>query len=136
MDLSDVSIEQWGVVEQSSIAAIVEDSRRIIHARQALRDAAVSYLDRLTWHVRPEDQGQMIEVAWAAVGEAGVLRRRSDRSARETTYSLHPWLDVLPAGLSEDDVQWEPWNGTLGCEDEGRGLTAAAAEAIAMEVAS
>ena len=86
----------------------------------------MSYLSDLTWHVRPQDQGQMIEVAWAAVGEAGVLRRRSDRSARETTYSLHAW---------RGGDSYEPWNGLIGCRIAGRELTAAEAEAIAMEVA-
>jgi hypothetical protein len=58
MDLSDVSIEQWCVVEQSSIAAIVEDSRRIIHARQALRYAAVSRAGNVARTIEPETENR------------------------------------------------------------------------------
>ena len=57
-----------------------------------------------TWHIPPEDQGQHVERAWAAAGEAGaVLRIRPRWNRGYTTYRLHRWR-------KGGDELWSPWN--------------------------
>lgn len=56
----------------------------------------------LTWHVAPEDQGQIVEVAYA-IWEEELVRRVSDGSDRSVSYAL----------VSLDDVESdkiEPWH--------------------------
>lgn len=65
--------------------------------------------ETLTFHVRPSDQGQIIEIAYAFDSENDrLIRRTTDRSARTSngapiatsTYSQHP-MPRRP---------FEPWN--------------------------
>ena len=57
----------------------------------------------LKWHVAPEDQGQIVESAWASLGTDGALCRTTDRSDRTVTYRMHDW--------TPRDWGFTPWNG-------------------------
>jgi len=83
-------------------------------------------LDLATWHQRPRDAGQAVDVRWCAV-EGGVIRRTIDRSTGVTSYSLHEWLD------DDEDARHEPWNGHLGCEPDGEEITPAEAARLIRE---
>ncbi|MCL4848714.1 MAG: hypothetical protein KJ066_19370 [Acidobacteria bacterium] len=49
-----------------------------------------------TWHVAPEDQGQIIEVAYAVAGESELLvMRETDRSDGAVTYHVADLADVV-----------------------------------------
>ena len=72
------------------------------------------------WQVKPVDQGQIVEIAWLALGEDGAIRRVTDRSDQSVSYSLHAWDD---SGL-----EYEPWNGQVPCEVGGDDLTSEQAE--------
>lgn len=62
------------------------------------------YLETLTYHVAPEDQGQMVEIAYAADTEhERVVRRITDRSGPTVRYEAAPVEDLIG--------RWEPWNG-------------------------
>jgi len=54
----------------------------------------------LTYHVAPEDQGQMVEYAYAADAEHDrMVRRVTDRSDGSVRYQVADAPD-----------RWEPWN--------------------------
>lgn len=42
----------------------------------------------MIYHVAPKNQGQIIEVAFAATGDGRVLRRITDRSDRTVRYAI------------------------------------------------
>ncbi|MFA6168436.1 MAG: hypothetical protein WC700_17565, partial [Gemmatimonadaceae bacterium] len=57
---------------------------------------------RLTWHVPPACQGQIVEVAYCQVGDI-LLRRTIDQSDRSVAYEAAP--------LDDDEIEGiEPWN--------------------------
>lgn len=59
----------------------------------------------LTWHVAPEDQGQAVEVAYAADSEDGLIwRRTTDRSDGTVSYARADAY-LLAEGA------YQPWNG-------------------------
>lgn len=64
-------------------------------------DVRVEEVLSLTWHVAPEDQGQMVEVAYATDRECYVYRRTTDRSDRSVAYER---ADI------EAVVEFAPWN--------------------------
>lgn len=56
----------------------------------------------MTFHVPPENQGQIVEVSYA-VTPAGVIARTMDRSDGEVKYAIHKWTRALD--------EWDdPWN--------------------------
>ena len=58
----------------------------------------------LTWHVAPADQGQMIEIAYAADTEhERVWRRSTDHSDGSVSYGY--------ADAADMSGQFQPWNG-------------------------
>ena len=64
--------------------------------------------DCLRWHIPPENQGQIVEVAYAAC-DGMAFRRVTDRSytpgdERRTSYE-GCMFDDLP-----EDFEWGPWN--------------------------
>lgn len=68
-----------------------------------MTSSMMDHLDTLTWHVAPEDQGQMIEVSYALDGEMDRLwREEHDRSTRTRTLYC----------VDQDQIvgQCEPWN--------------------------
>jgi hypothetical protein len=74
-----------------------------------LAGLALEKLD-LTWHVAPADQGQTIEVAYAA-GEDCTYRRETDRSCEPADKGYRVYE-------SADDVEvFEPWNGRVEAAD-------------------
>lgn len=54
-----------------------------------------------TWHVPPECQGQIIEVAFGMADDGIVVRRTFDRSDRSVCYAT-----------AELEGEWDPWNGS------------------------
>ncbi len=68
----------------------------------------------MKWHVMPEDQGQIVEVAYAAMGEYGVLRRMVDKSEPnpEPMFAIAEWNPDAPP-----EEAFQPWNGYIG--DDG-----------------
>lgn len=60
-----------------------------------------------TYHVAPEDQGQTIEVAYAAI-EDGYLRRTTDQSyaVGEPERESYAYCSHDDAG----DIDWSPWS--------------------------
>lgn len=74
-----------------------------------LAGLAVEKLD-ITWHVAPADQGQTVEVAYAA-GEDCTYRRETDRTCKPTDKGYRMYE-------SADDVEvFEPWNGRVQASD-------------------
>ena len=55
----------------------------------------------LRFYVAPEDQGQIVEIAYAMTDDGDVVRRRRDASDRSETAEMF---------LAPDDV-FDPWNG-------------------------
>jgi hypothetical protein len=66
-------------------------------------------LEAMTWHVMARDQGQIVEVAYAADCD-GFYRRMHDRSQgmANISYDYAAWDDDVGEGDS-----FEPWNGRL-----------------------
>ncbi len=64
---------------------------------------------RAKWEIAPEDQGQIIEVAWCAVGQYGMVQRAVDRSTvpHEVRYWLHGWCSDIA-----DEVDVDVQNGS------------------------
>ena len=72
-------------------------------------------LETLTYHVAQEDQGQMIEIAYAADEESErVIRRTTDRSTGAVTYEGAP-ADMLVGDFA-------PWNGAPEIDGDWRAL--------------
>ena len=70
-------------------------------------------LDDLSFGVAPVDQGQMVEIAYAWLGDGRIVRRWHDRSDRTTSYDVSPGKvesdDEEPAYSAADNVrQWVP----------------------------
>jgi len=65
----------------------------------------------LTWQVMPQDQGQIVEIAYASDPEHDqYLRRTTDQSDMTESY------EVL-AYDAADDEPYEPWNGHVPSGD-------------------
>ncbi len=58
------------------------------------------------WHVPPECQGQIIELAYGVAEDGIPMRRTTDRSDHSVAYTLldQEAFDAL------DEGEWEPWN--------------------------
>lgn len=67
-----------------------------------------SYVESLEFQARPQDQGQIVDIAYAA-DEHGVWRRTHDGSDRTTVYEFGKY----PARATEDQLTHEPWNGRI-----------------------
>jgi len=83
------------------------------------------------WSTLPRDQGQTIETTYAPAGEAGVVRRRFDRSTPHegATYAVAAW------STAKNAPDYAPWNGVLGCRRTWRRITEAEALALLAEAA-
>ena len=67
--------------------------------------------ENLTWHVMPQDQGQIVELAYASDPEHDrYLCRTRDRSLMPGTGDRY---DALPYDEAEAEGEFEPWNGAL-----------------------
>lgn len=60
----------------------------------------------MTYHIAPQNQGQMVEVAYATTGDGRVVRRTHDKSDRTTRYAISRML----TGDEGDYWQTEPRN--------------------------
>jgi hypothetical protein len=90
--------------------------------REALAAVRAELEDRLRpptvddWHVPPEQQGQIVEVAYGIDQEGDPWRRRTDRSCPTSdgvTYEQGAWGAM-------GEWTWEPWNGTPQGVEWGR----------------
>lgn len=64
--------------------------------------------DADTWHVAPEDQGQIVEIAYALSDDGErIYRRTVDHSDPD---------DVMYESIGSDGVDFEPWNGARKLE--------------------
>ena len=70
----------------------------------------VADLSRLTWHVPPRNQGQAVEVSYAA-DEGYVYRRTHDRSTGDVSYERRDCEDLIG--------DFDPWNGRPRFRDCG-----------------
>lgn len=67
-------------------------------------DEMANKTNEQTWHIAPEDQGQIVEVAYAIEGELErILRRTTNRSDASITLAI--------AHLADLEGDFEPWNG-------------------------
>lgn len=77
-----------------------------------MRAITMRDVDELRFHTMPQDQGQIVEISYAApweFGPNGILVCHSlDRSDREESYS---WAEI--ANNEADDWEFEPQNGVL-----------------------
>jgi len=65
-------------------------------------------IDSLSFHMLPEDGGQIVETTYACDSD-GVWMRRYDRSDRTTSYSYARY----PARATEEKLEFEPQNSRL-----------------------
>jgi hypothetical protein len=63
----------------------------------------------MTYHTRPSDQGQTVEVSYALT-PYGIICRTFDRSDRSTSYELREETD-------DEFESFEPWNNDLPPSD-------------------
>ena len=61
----------------------------------------------MTYYTMPQDQGQMVQIEYAADGEF-LYRRVTDRSDNSVVTKRVAWEDLDITG------EFEPWNGRLG----------------------
>jgi hypothetical protein len=83
------------------------------------------------WSTPPREQGQTIHTEYSPAGEAGLVRRRLDRSVpREGyTYAVAQW------SASANAPDYAPWNGVLGVRDRWRRISEAEANRLLAEEA-